>query len=209
MQSAQPAGSPPRGRGRCPETRNSAPPTRAHPRVGGDGVRGGDGAMSAAGSPPRGRGRCHRGPGPPRVWGLTPAWAGTVGRLSHALTAEGAHPRVGGDGRSVLTAKTKEEGSPPRGRGRCARARCSGIDPGLTPAWAGTVRVRSGGHPEPRAHPRVGGDGLRVRRVGGGGEGSPPRGRGRCAGGVDCWGSGGLTPAWAGTVRPGRPVQGR
>ncbi len=194
------AGSPPRGRGRPPvgwglmgvtgltpawagtaRNRVTSPrPGRAHPRVGGDGFWKSLVSSGTMGSPPRGRGRLRR-----HSW--------RAGR-------QGAHPRVGGDGGDAMETPPSRSGSPPRGRGR-PRTETEGFArAGLTPAWAGTARIPFGPGVGPRAHPRVGGDGSRMRPCRRRSPGSPPRGRGRPVVDASLLGSSGLTPAWAGTA---------
>ena len=89
-------------------------------------------------------------------------------------------------------------GSSPRGRGKrrsghqCLRS-CR-----LIPAWAGKTSGRAGGLAVRRAHPRVGGENVVLRRLSAVAAGSSPRGRGK----HEAWAfdadSGRLIPAWAG-----------
>ena len=215
-------GSPPRGRGRQPPSlplralrgltpawagtaRATVPSTsrvRAHPRVGGDGGIVHELQFRAPGSPPRGRGRRVQIDGRPGRMGLTPAWAGTA-LLGCVRTGDiRAHPRVGGDGVASALDGLREEGSPPRGRGRRNANNATIAASGLTPAWAGTAGARGSWSSRSGAHPRVGGDGIDAPSDAAGDAGSPPRGRGRqVAIGVVPVGVG-LTPAWAGTAKP-------
>ena len=66
-------------------------------------------------------------------------------------------------------------------------------------AWASS-RVR-------RAHPRVGGENLRLYGLGAMNEGSSPRGRGKRDGPGDGANAGGLIPAWAGKTNPNRAAR--
>ena len=78
---------------------------------------------------------------------------------------------------------------------------------GLIPAWAGKTARLTSRRPQPRAHPRVGGENSDWDTMDGRAGGSSPRGRGkRCAG----WSGkppGRLIPAWAGKT-PDRSVDG-
>ena len=172
-------GSPPRGRGRLRGCHSRARPLGltpawagtahggarghelkgAHPRVGGDGRGEGRAGRPPAGSPPRGRGRPQNQRHFQTSHGLTPAWAGMAMVWVRRKRFGGAHPRVGGDGRSTSLTLTCPRGSPPRGRGRPGVSIWRRVPSGLTPAWAGTARREPPALPGQRAHPRVGGDG--------------------------------------------------
>ena len=94
--------------------------------------------------------------------------------------------------------KTKEEGLPPRGRGRDEGRVGRVVEHGITPAWAGKSRR---GRPCGSIHPddpRVGGEEPNVANPVAQWVGLPPRGRGR--GDVIALGVAevGITPAWAG-----------
>ncbi len=134
------------------------------------------------GSPPRRRGRRTTPIRVRTVVRLTPAQAGTARSRAASVRRERAHPRAGGDGRTLTMAGTWLPGSPPRRRGRPSVQRSQ---------W----------HPL-RAHPRAGGDGGSGTFHRTPAAGSPPRRRGRP--GVDhaseAWL--GLTPAQAGTAQP-------
>ncbi len=213
-------GSPPRGRGRPPTADTCCPgrgltpawagtadrrlprlgPSRAHPRVGGDGDGCEKSCQRQRGSPPRGRGRLRSLRSQGALEGLTPAWAGTAREAVDAHCRTGAHPRVGGDGERRAADAERKAGSPPRGRGRPLGAPVADSVGGLTPAWAGTAAIDFDPLLTLGAHPRVGGDGGRRgcprRKV----QGSPPRGRGRPSGVLQVHPLQGLTPAWAGTA---------
>ncbi len=136
------------------------------------------------GSPPRRRGR-------PEIR-FTPA------------TQSGAHPRAGGDGDRVGKYLAKAVGSPPRRRGRLPAGLPDRRPVGLTPAQAGTAPPNATSPTHRRAHPRAGGDGDPGIRDFIWPQGSPPRRRGRLAGGVWHDPALGLTPAQAGTAHRSR-----
>ena len=131
-----------------------------------------------------------------------------------------AHPRVRGDVTGDRPVPCLFVGSPPRARGR--RSRCRGSSRlvwahprvrgdvpyhvgdhrdrgGLTPACAGTSHARYRPPKCVRAHPRVRGDVSKGIYASGPASGSPPRARGRRAGGGADGVDRGLTPACAGT----------
>ena len=90
-------------------------------------------------------------------------------------------------------------GSPPRARGHRRESSGGHAGRGLTPACAGTSALPRSTASASRAHPRVRGDVAQrmVDRLGG--EGSPPRARGRLATRSAHREASGLTPACAGT----------
>ena len=174
------AGSSPRGRGK--RIRGGGAPSRqrlipawagkttslagpspcagAHPRVGGENPS--KSRMRAAyhGSSPRGRGK-HQEPDFECLGvGLIPAWAGKTWNMLMMRSATGAHPRVGGENRSLPGPSRKSGGSSPRGRGKPRRPLLNRNRAGLIPAWAGKT---TGCHPRLLlrwAHPRVGGENV-------------------------------------------------
>ena len=130
--------------------------------------------------------------------GITPAWAGKSTMPKAQRWAYGDHPRVGGEkffGQRVVTEKG---GSPPRGRGKAFHGIFEGLVGGITPAWAGKSDVVRKYKQLERDHPRVGGEKTRPRRPRLAVVGSPPRGRGKAAGGQHRAPKRGITPAWAG-----------
>ena len=141
-------------------------------------------SLMMMGSPPRARGR-PRGELQPGVpLGLTPACAGTS-----VAAAPGEWSAVG---------------SPPRARGRHLSRGLGRRRQGLTPACAGTSRRhpdhgrRAGAHPRVRGDVRIACPAPELHPVG-----SPPRARGRHLAEHPVEGVTGLTPACAGTSRPG------
>ena len=152
---------------------------RDHPRVGGEKIDSLFCRLFRTGSPPRGRGK-----GPALhcsspVPGITPAWAGKRNRPLSCPHGTGDHPRVGGEKKSQSTRKVKQQGSPPRGRGKALYPAAPLYVVGITPAWAGK-RAKPAAYLAPEEdHPRVGGEKPAKHAGYSGPLGSPPRGRGK------------------------------
>ena len=200
LRTARP-GSPPRARGRPPHRIPGWSGSGAHPRVRGDVKLGRIRHSTGSGSPPRARGRPICAGLAPFSPGLTPACAGTSPQWPAVSRSDGAHPRVRGDVLAAKTATMRDEGSPPRARGRPHGWHPLGQPAGLTPACAGTSTGLRAAGSVTRAHPRVRGDVSHAAPTTVRNRGSPPRARGRRS---DVAGSGprhGLTPACAGTSR--------
>ena len=129
-----------------------------HPRVGGEKKYPNWKMPKSSGSPPRGRGKVSE-----RLTGanyarITPAWAGKSGAIRVMNKTTRDHPRVGGEKRKPLSARSQPGGSPPRGRGKGYNT-LSAIQQGrITPAWAGKSRPFAAWRPPVRDHPRVGGE---------------------------------------------------
>ena len=180
----RPTGSPPRGRGKVlaalmPENRLGITPAWAgkshavhspshgagdHPRVGGEKPR----------KPTMSRKR-HR---------ITPAWAGKRCRYGVCAHRGRDHPRVGGEKLQVRPCGRVCQGSPPRGRGKVAGQTMRQSMPRITPAWAGKSRRSGRCSSGTGDHPRVGGEKIGNGPADESAVGSPPRGRGKDAGGV-------------------------
>ena len=112
-------------------------PNEDHPRVGGEKGSRYREQVRALGSPPRGRGKallaeCRHG-----VVGITPAWAGKRAGQCWGLCSARDHPRVGGEKAYNVWCCSLLGGSPPRGRGKVEDMRKAGLNPRITPAWAG------------------------------------------------------------------------
>ena len=154
---ARRVGSSPRGRGKprwpssCPATRRLIPAwagktftllpscftSAAHPRVGGENLRGAHGGLLGGGSSPRGRGKPLGGSGEYVSMGLIPAWAGKTGEPRSSVIHPGAHPRVGGENAVLGLDQSLKYGSSPRGRGKHCAIGCHCSCSWLIPAWAG------------------------------------------------------------------------
>ncbi len=181
--------------GRCPRW-------RAHPRVGGEDLRGA-GHPGRTGAHPRVGGEDTRSANAaPADAAAHPASAGRT-EFSRELPGRGrAHPRVGGEDEDPRRFPATVTGSPPRRRG--GQDHDLGRRPvrGLTPASAGRTVGPSGSRYRRRAHPRVGGEDREVPQGLGVEEGSPPRRRGGPGVNFNDTGCSWLTPASAGRTWP-------
>ena len=151
----------------------------AHPRVGGENRRDGEGTPLSEGSSPRGRGKLRRRPAQPHVFRLIPAWAGKTSPGRNSVASDGAHPRVGGENSTGEYFGATSMGSSPRGRGKPPCAHRSRRSVGLIPAWAGKTPAGTRSARASKAHPRVGGENVGTLRGGAAAAGSSPRGRGK------------------------------
>ncbi len=180
-------------------TTRSGPP-RDHPRMRGDHVAAPVLVLQSVGPPPHARGpHPWSGPG----WapaGTTPACAGTTHWGPGTRPWPGDHPRMRGDHSMRMFLHRRDEGPPPHARGPPSAARHESVNPGTTPACAGTTpRVRTW-EVAGRDHPRMRGDHRgsgphRIRRAG-----PPPHARGPRRVRVVEVGRPGTTPACAGTT---------
>ena len=204
--------------GKSPSCPTHSAARRDHPRVGGEKLKSGSTAAGCPGSPPRGREKIlepSMGVGnfgsPPRWRGkavkfrctcglqrITPAWAGKRWGRCADTGADRDHPRMGGEKITRIAPKNWGSGSPPRGRGKVEDMRKAGLNPRITPAWAGKSSQPLTRENSSRDHPRVGGEKVTFPVDSGLLLGSPPRGRGKVAVPVWCTVSAGITPAWAG-----------
>ena len=150
------------------------------------------------GSSPRGRGKLRGVLDGDLDLRLIPAWAGKTSSPRPRISAEQAHPRVGGENRLEAEYVAGPGGSSPRGRGKHHRHDRGRSAEGLIPAWAGKTRARCDAGWRRRAHPRVGGENsCRLGRSPPSG-GSSPRGRGKPTVRRHSRRRAGLIPAWAG-----------
>ena len=157
-----------------------------------------DRCLIPSGSSPRGRGKRRRPRTRRHPTRLIPTWAGKTQDLADNLGIEQAHPRVGGENMRLRLSRPVDTGSSPRGRGKPAGPSRPASKPGLIPAWAGKTPQL---HLQPArcaAHPRVGGENMRLRLSRPVDTGSSPRGRGKPAGPSRPASKPGLIPAWAG-----------
>ena len=136
-------------------------------------------ALALQGSPPRVRGKRRPGRRGPCGVRLTPACAGKTRDLRYSATQTGAHPRVCGENTYWPPLQPRDQGSPPRVRGKRQRQLGRVPEGRLTPACAGKTRWRRPTSSPRWAHPRVCGEnGQRLGRETAAG-GSPPRVRGK------------------------------
>ena len=216
-------GSPPRGRGKVPETYRYVAgygitpawagkshlgvfcrePHRDHPRVGGEKRDTESREDSILGSPPRGRGKVKTCTACKETFRITPAWAGKSGLSLQSTLLSGDHPRVGGEKKLIRKTLLTMLGSPPRGRGKGLCGPLENCAVGITPAWAGKRSLLTTPGRFPWDHPRVGGEKSHAPPAWETNMGSPPRGRGKVMGTVVIGRVEGITPAWAGKSEVG------
>ena len=218
------SGSSPRGRGKLPYPRRARAGPRlipawagktsgsgsgsavagAHPRMGGENFALGAGGLDASGSSPHRRGKRVECGDEPCGRGLIPAWTGKTSRASTWPTAGASHPRVDGENLMRWHVSGPATGLSPRGRGKRTNSHDHKTDWGLIPARAGKTRMPRRTHSRLTAHPRAGGENVRVRRSILSTQGSSPRGRGKLEGSCACFAGLRLIPARAGKTRPRR-----
>ena len=138
-----------------------------------------DRCLIPSGSSPRGRGKLQSSRPLGRYRRLIPAWAGKTGEVERGRTGTTAHPRVGGENETDAGTEIEARGSSPRGRGKQPLMQRHHERIGLIPAWAGKTQFLKKNADECRAHPRVGGENIKVAAVSVGERGSSPRGRGK------------------------------
>ena len=110
------------------------------------------------GSPPRVRGKDGHHLLTSCSGGITPACAGKRGQMLHELPFSRDHPRVCGEKSALSKNFTREEGSPPRVRGKVANFGNQTTVRGITPACAGKSPQVRHRQPDYRDHPRVCGE---------------------------------------------------
>ena len=150
------------------------------------------------GSPPRGRGKGIFAILALSATGITPAWAGKRSWKHDHVRKHGDHPRVGGEKSFIYQFPFFRRGSPPRGRGKVFCVAPTGVQSGITPAWAGKSLANVFAFLAIQDHPRVGGEKARTLIVQDEPQGSPPRGRGKDKPAYQAIACKGITPAWAG-----------
>ena len=89
------------------------------------------------GSPPRMRGKALLFFAASAGAGITPAYAGKREFFRLAGAYFGDHPRVCGEKPSYFLRHLREQGSPPRMRGKVVAGEVDPLDAGITPAYAG------------------------------------------------------------------------
>ena len=112
-------------------------------------------------------------------YGITPAWAG---KSTVVLPTPGYlwdHPRVGGEKGTRRSHGMAVPGSPPRGRGKAVKFRCTCGLQRITPAWAGKSKLALCTPSCPTDHPRAGREKNKELEGVWLPMGSPPRRRGK------------------------------
>ena len=165
--------------GKTEQKARGCPSWTAHPRAGGENTRAPLVEVLAVGSSPRGRGKPPLGYADARCFGLIPARAGKTWDGIVTVFKTAAHPRAGGENPIFEATVSTIDGSSPRGRGK-QRPHQHGTDEGrLIPARAGKTQSRPSLGFSSEAHPRAGGENLKMPPRPLPGPGSSPRGRGK------------------------------
>ena len=112
------------------------------------------------------------------VW-ITPAHAGKRPPAPGTSRLQGDHPRACGEKVDAFAAGSPQEGSPPRMRGKAARAAFPSDDPRITPAHAGKSMTLKLERASRRDHPRACGEKPHSLNFPSKPIGSPPRMRGK------------------------------
>ena len=149
-------------------------------------------------SPPRMRGKVVQLCGHAQNMGITPACAGKSEKQVPFLPPYQDHPRVCGEKQQMIADAGKGMGSPPRMRGKGVQPCNQRVAVGITPAYAGKRFSSFPYVTQERDHPRVCGEKMNNAQEYCGGQGSPPRVRGKVgllSAGLDNLG---ITPAYAG-----------
>ena len=135
------------------------------------------------------------------TWRITPACAGKSFPKSLLMKLTWDHPRVCGEKRKHFIDVKRNQGSPPRVRGKEPFAKMS-LKPGrITPACAGKSLRPVPTRRKPRDHPRVCGEKSSLFKIAALSTGSPPRVRGKVKEFACKDGSPRITPACAGKRR--------
>ena len=108
---------------------------------------------------------------------------------------------MGGENQVAARLDDSEGGSSPRGRGKPLSKASNLLGSRLIPAWAGKTSTRAVRSAPGAAHPRVGGENIRVLLATLHAHGSSPRGRGKPTGARPARRRRGLIPAWAGKTQ--------
>ena len=134
---------------------------------------------------------------------IIPAYAGKS--ITAVLPSQIArdHPRACGEKRRTTIQRVRQEGSPPRVRGKAGRALEGACIPGITPAYAGKSLRLVVTSVLPRDHPRVCGEKAFAMARWDAAMGSPPRMRGKDVDALGLVRRLGITPAYAGKRRAG------
>ena len=129
---------------------------------------------------------------------ITPACAGKTGQARHHPCEAKDHPRVCGENKIDVTLRYRDQGSPPRVRGKL---RCKGFDyvvGRITPACAGKTTIVILVTCCKGDHPRVCGENRMAKFPKKYETGSPPRVRGKPINSFIISTRSGITPACAG-----------
>ena len=196
---ASAAGSPPRVRGKlvgCSPSRSVSGITPAcagktgreqrgsvshgdHPRVCGENALDARACPQCVGSPPRVRGKPALRISTIKDFRITPACAGKTSSSTAPSLSQQDHPRVCGENKIDVTIAYRDQGSPPRVRGKHVERLHKLASDRITPACAGKTNRNFGSRIAVKDHPRVCGENKKDARLMTCSEGSPPRVRGK------------------------------
>ena len=178
---------------------------RDHPRACGENTANSASCIFSMGSPPRMRGKPALLLNPHSSAGITPAHAGKTNDVSITLSTKRDHPRACGENTPDGGNMVVMPGSPPRMRGKQIHENGLVKLAGITPAHAGKTLFAFACFTLRRDHPRACGENHIQPSSPALPLGSPPRMRGKLAGGIYQNRRAGITPAHAGkTLRKGR-----
>ena len=181
------------------------PPKRDHPRVCGEQDNSLPCFFLHFGSPPRMRGAAITSLNLSQYVRITPAYAGSsLPRLPHPPSSQD-HPRVCGEQKRWQRSLKNMTGSPPRMRGAGSVANVSPWKIRITPAYAGSRRLRGLPGRLLWDHPCVCGEQYRYRTNDQLKAGSPPRMRGAVRNHLLPLELAGITPAYAGSSSGWQP----
>ena len=132
----------------------------------------------------------------------TPAYAGKTSQSRTSTSCGQKHPRVCGEDQGLRPRPEPVSKTPPRMRGRPEDKSEKDTRARNTPAYAGKTRRMNDNLAGSWKHPRVCGEDPLINIIPKSSLETPPRMRGRQAGGVTAFFVGGNTPAYAGKTRP-------
>ena len=135
----------------------------AHPRAGGENSGVFWNVKRRSGSSPRWRGKRARLRRSRIRVRLIPALAGKTSDRQGSRPGLRAHPRAGGENLCAPIGYVPVSGSSPRWRGKRSTGHGQDIDAGLIPALAGKTSLHDLARAAREAHPRAGGENLRLR----------------------------------------------
>ena len=173
---------------------------RDHPCVRGEHERLSYPVIIDVGSPLRTRGARKNGRYLVKTAGITPAYAGSTKGDYCKMDGLRDHPCVRGEHRRPKRAPSDTAGSPLRTRGAHERVYRRDRRAGITPAYAGSTRLRTGRSAWSWDHPCVRGEHVSLCLAGTIMLGSPLRTRGALAEPLEPYPLLGITPAYAGST---------
>ena len=172
-------GSPPRVRGKRPQTARMLSGQGISPRVCGENILSTNLLRRGKGSPPRVRGKLSGYKTAGVGAGITPACVGKTRLEFMTGFRRRDHPRVCGENKRCSSSPERMKGSPPRVRGKRRWLVDQGKPARITPARAGKTPEPDTRQPSRWDHPRACGENYKVAFFSFPPRGSPPRVRGK------------------------------